>query len=79
MAQFYGEIKGNRGRVTRTGTKNSGMQAHVRGWNIGVKVILSHVNGSDYIEVWETGGSHNPNTKVLLAKVYDIAFKRERK
>jgi len=74
MSQFYGSMEGNRGQVIRTGTKNSGLRAHVRGQNVGVKVFIEHTaDGKDYIEVWETGGSNNSSAKTLLAKVYDIA------
>ena len=40
MAHFYGSMKGARGETTRTGTKNSGINAHVRGWDVGVSVSL---------------------------------------
>ena len=57
MAHFYGEIQGSRGATTRCGTKNSGMDCHVRGWDIGVKLQLSHSeDGRDYIQVIATSG-----------------------
>jgi hypothetical protein len=68
MAHFYAEIQGNRGKVSRTGTKSSGMWAHVRGWDTGVEVRLSvsKEDGSDMIEVWLTGGSNKSATRHLL-------------
>ena len=38
MARFYGEIQGNKGQATRMGTKTSGFHAHIRGWDVGIKV-----------------------------------------
>ena len=66
MAQFYANIKGNRGEATRMGTKDSGLQAHLRGWDIGVEVRLIHLDGVDRIEVWTTGGSNNPDPVGLV-------------
>jgi len=63
MAHFYGSMQGGRGETTRTGTKNSGLSAHIRGWNVGVLVDVKHVDGKDIIEVRRTGGSNNPNSQ----------------
>jgi hypothetical protein len=57
MAHFYGEIQGSRGATTRCGTKNSGMDCHVRGWDIGARLKVTHKDGQDYIEVFVTSGS----------------------
>lgn len=47
MAHFYADAQGNRGGRTCMGTKNSGLDGHLRGWGIGAKVFLSH---NDIIE-----------------------------
>jgi len=66
MAQFYAEIQGNRGMASRMGTKTSGMWAHIRGWNVGVKVECYHDdNGKDVIYVSATNGSNDPGSKPL--------------
>ena len=57
MAHFYGEIQGSRGATTRCGTKNSGMDCHVRGWDVGARLKVTHKDGQDYIEVFVTSGS----------------------
>lgn len=61
MAQFRAEIQGARGRASRLGTKQSGMWAHVRGWDIGVRIDIMHRDGRDIIMVYKTGGSTNPS------------------
>jgi hypothetical protein len=59
MSHFYGDMKGARGETTRCGTKSSGMQAHIRGWDVGAKVYIQHSkNGKDTIIIYKTGGSH---------------------
>jgi hypothetical protein len=60
MAHFYGSMTGNRGTANRCGTKNSGLDAHIRGWDIGIRVNLRHINGKDVVTVYKTGGSNNP-------------------
>ncbi len=70
MAQFYGDVQGNRGQATRMGTKGSGMSAHIRGWNVGVRVELSHEGGVDVVRVFRTAGSNGSMYKnnTLLAE-----------
>jgi hypothetical protein len=60
MAQYYANIQGNRGEATRMGTKSSGLHAHVRGWNIGVRVSVSwdEVNKKDIVTIYQTSGSN---------------------
>ena len=58
MSQFYANIQGNRGEATRTGNKSSGLVGHICGWNIGAKVIMSHVDGKDIVAIYKTAGSN---------------------
>jgi len=67
MARFYGEIHGTRGCATRLGHR--AMESHIRGWNVGVRVECRIEDGQDVIEVYETGGSHSPSSKRLLARI----------
>lgn len=71
MAHFRTEIKGNRGWVTRTGTKNSGMVAHVHGWDFGIKVELRYDShrGQDFAHVYRTGGTNAREEDKFLFEV----------
>lgn len=70
MAHFYGEIQGGRGRVTRTGTKKSGMTAHIRGWHIGVAVdCCTDADGKDVITIHQTGGTNRSTPTRLVATI----------
>lgn len=40
MAQYIGYVQGNRGQVSRTGSKNSGVKASAQGWDIGARVVV---------------------------------------
>jgi hypothetical protein len=58
MSRFYVSAQGARGETTRTGTPNSGIVAHVRGWDIGIPVHGWDDNGVDVFGVYRTGGSN---------------------
>jgi hypothetical protein len=61
MAHFYGSMVGDRGEVTRRGSKNSGLHAHVRGWDSGVSVsaVYNAPSGRNIFTIGITGGSNN--------------------
>jgi len=56
-AQFIGYVQGARGMEHRLGSKKSGMQVSVNGWNSGIKVVATNKNGRDHFDVYATGGS----------------------
>ena len=58
MAQFYANIRGNRGEATRMGTKDSEIYGHIRGWHIGASVRCYHENGEDRVQINLTDGSN---------------------
>ena len=79
MAHFYGEIQGNRGCASRTGSAASGLWAHVRGWQVGcyVECDVSSRGGDtrqtgdeDVLKVYATGGSTGGHERVLIATLY---------
>lgn len=74
MAHFYGSLKGQaRTEATRRGSKAWGMVAHIRGWNIGARVVLSHnpETGKDVVRVYCTGGSNGVAPDRLLFECSD--------
>lgn len=74
MAQFYGETQGNRSVTSRMGTKNSGLWGHIRGWEVGVRVEMIHVNGEDRAVVTLTSGSNGGPDKIIgTYKAADLA------
>jgi hypothetical protein len=71
MAHFYANIDGQaKTSATRRGSQNSGISAHVRGWNLGVKVVGSvDGDGRDVFYVYQTGGSNAQTDSTLIATV----------
>lgn len=68
MSHFYASIEGSRGEATRQGGKESGIEAHARGWNLGGKVVMSHEDGRDVCRVYRTGGSNDRTVHKLVAE-----------
>lgn len=72
MAQFYASIQGTRGKATRMGSKKSGMDAHIRGWDLGAEVALRYdaEKETDILVIRITGGSNGSHSSMHLATVY---------
>lgn len=71
MAHFYGFVEGNRGGVTRLGSKASGLRTKANGWHFGVDVYLYHdeETGRDFARVYQTKGSSAAATTVQEFKL----------
>ena len=70
MSQFYGSIKGSgKTESTRGGSKNSGINAHVRGWDVGVEIEGVHFDGRDIFNVYVTSGSNGGKAPILVGSV----------
>ena len=71
MARFYGVIEGNRGAASRMGTAKSGFWAHIRGWNVGIRVQLSTDGDYDVCRVYKTPGSNRAGCDELIGTFTD--------
>lgn len=65
MARFYGSIEGSaRTTGTRQGTTKSGIVGHVRGWDIGAKVVgFADHHDKDRFDIIVTSGSNGGASK----------------
>ena len=72
MAHFRATIQGNRGEASRLGTKGSGLDADVNGWDSGVSVRASYNNEKkrDEFSIYLTGGSGYSSVGKFLGKYY---------
>ncbi len=61
MSHFYSSVESKGTTHSKCGDKD-GMEAHLRGWNTGVRIILNYDEElqQDMIYVYRTGGSNNP-------------------
>lgn len=75
MSQFYASIQGQRGEATRQGGKPSGIQGHIRGWEVGIRVVGHYdaKNDRDVFAVYRTGGSNGREAEEFLGIVTDGA------
>jgi hypothetical protein len=77
MARFYADIQGSRGEATRMGTAASGIQAHPRGWNLGVQVDGGTRDeednlGLDEFDITISRGSNGYGNRIAyLGRVYE--------
>ena len=72
MSRFYGKITGASGISSRRSTGKQGISAHISGWNKGIKVTgFVDDNGMDCFDIFETGGSNNPEKTTKLLTVTD--------
>lgn len=64
MSHFYGSVQGNRGEVTRGGSKNSGYTAVAASWSGAVKVELYYNEAYEqdwcevYLTTWKGAGKN---------------------
>ena len=68
---FYGTIEGKgSGNVHAAGTKNSGITGHVRGWDVGARVLVTYneQTGLDEVTVYATTGSSEAWQDVKIAE-----------
>ena len=72
MAHFYGTVQGNRGEATRTGSKNSGMFAEAKGWDLGgtVNAFYNPELGTDVVTFRTTrDNGRNPSLVASFAVI----------
>ena len=69
MAHFYTTAQGNRGEVSRCGSKASGAEAAAQGWNIGGRVIMKYdpKYDTDIVYFYRTRGSNRYGAGTLVA------------
>lgn len=68
MARFYGEMTGSaRTTVSRQGSKENPVRAHVRGWDLGIKVRVGSGPGDeDIVSVYLTSGSNDTGPDKMI-------------
>lgn len=74
MAHFMATVQGNRGDVSRLGSKASGMTAKVNGWGSGVAISAEHEDGQDVFHIYGTNGSGHGGSAGYIGRVIGDEF-----
>ena len=79
MAQFMGGVRGNRGKETRTGSKDSGMSAFAHGWDFGGQIRAFHDKDkkTDGVTLYLDGGSNGYRASTLIGVFYETDAPRQ--
>jgi len=73
MSRFYASISGGRSQKTCGGHPKSGIDGHIRGWDLGVRVSgRVDEKGNDVFDVYRTGGSNGGKASRLITTVKRI-------
>lgn len=68
MARFRATIAGKAKNVrSALGSEKTGIVVNVNGWNLGIEIVGSVVNGRDRFEVYKTYGSWSEGKKLIAA------------
>lgn len=70
MARFRGTLQGNRGEASRLG--HTGLSARINGWDAGIRVEASIIDGRDCFELWITDGSNAAIHENYIGYVQDL-------
>lgn len=76
MSHYYATVQSGRKPVTKTGHKSTGMNAHIRTWDDGVEVEVTHKDGVDTFNIYRTTGSNRRGARYLINSFtqYNKAF-----
>lgn len=67
MSRFYASISGQaKTDATREGSAKSGINGHIRGWDLGIEVCGYDENGVDCFDVYLTSGSNGHRPPIFL-------------
>jgi hypothetical protein len=68
MSQLYATIDSDTRQKPATSRGNERIEAHVRGWDHGIKVIARVEDGEEVFQVYTTGGSHGWGKNGLIGE-----------
>lgn len=75
MATYYGQVLGNRETpATRTGSKQSGIQASVQSWDGSVILWLREVDGENRLQIEVNKDSKFSGTRIFDGTIEELAI-----
>lgn len=73
MAKFYGTVKGAKGPASRTGTKDSGIEAVAQSWKGSVSVRMYEVEDKTQVEISvERGSTSMPGKSIFRGTLEEL-------
>lgn len=71
MSKLYSSVSSDSGKTESTKRGHKEINSHVRGWNLGIKVLASYCKETEKTKflIYSTGGSTNPSEMKLLKTV----------
>jgi hypothetical protein len=76
MANTYATVKNGRGGTVRVGGRSGVQEAHIRGWNVGVRIEPTSSAGVAF-RVIMTAGSNSPAGGTIIGHVIISDGERE--
>jgi len=75
MARFYTSVTNSRGNLTTAQGTKEGQSAHIRGWDVGVKIDAGVDNyGRDIFLIYRTSGSHGRTSDECIGWINEDGF-----
>jgi hypothetical protein len=75
MARFYTSVTNSRGGTTTAQGTKQGQTAHIRGWDVGVKIDAGIDNrGRDTFIIYRTSGSHSKTADEVVGWINEDGF-----
>ena len=69
MSRLYASIDSDARKTQATSRGHHNVEAHVRGWNLGVRVAARTCGEDDVFDVYATSGSSGGESDVLVATI----------
>lgn len=76
MSRLYASIDSDARKTQATSRGHKHIDAHIRGWDSGVRVIARVTESGDVFDVYHTGGSNGGDSDQLIGTVHGDSFYR---
>lgn len=78
MSTFYGMLQGNRGAVTRGGSRSSGIKASTQSWDGSVITELSYENDKLMVTISTATGSSSYGSRIFHGTFEEYIIKLQK-
>jgi len=75
MSRLYASIDSDARKTQATSRGHKHIDSHVRGWNVGVRIVARTVGEDDVFDIYATGGSNGAESDKLVGTVESMEGK----